>query len=330
MNALISLVAVVALVLLVSLGVSAGGLQLLFGVIVPYAAVSLFLVGIVYRVLRWATVPVPFHIPTVCGQQQSLPWIKSSPLEAPPNKLTVIARMALEVLTFRSLFRNTKMELTASRRIVYGGNKWLWLGAIAFHYCLLIILIRHFRFFFEPVPFFVPILQSLDGFFQIWAPRLYLTSLIIVAALGYLFLRRILNPQLRYLSLPSDYFALFLLLGVAISGGLMRYFFHVDVVKVKELAMSLIAFQPVVPEGIGLPFYIHLFLVCALVAYFPFSKLMHMAGVFLSPTRNLPNNSRRVRHVNPWNPDVDVHTYEEWEEEFHDKLVAAEIPLDKE
>ena len=37
----------------------------------------------------------------------------------------------------------------------------------------------------------------------------------------------------------------------------------------------------------------------ALAAYFPFSKLMHMAGVFLSPTRNLANNNRMVRHVNP-------------------------------
>jgi nitrate reductase gamma subunit len=85
-----------------------------------------------------------------------------------------------------------------------------------------------------------------------------------------------------------------------------------------------------VPEGIGTIFYVHLFLVCSLLAYFPFSKLLHMPGIFMSPTRNLANNNRMVRHINPWNPQVKVHTYEEWEEEFHDLLKGAGIPLDKE
>ena len=93
--------------------------------------------------------------------------------------------------------------------------------------------------------------------------------------------------------------------------------------------MGLIGFHPVVPDGIGSLFYIHLFLVSALVVYFPFSKLMHMGGVFMSPTRNLSNDSRARRHVNPWNYPVHVHTYEEWEEEYRDKLEMADIPLDK-
>jgi hypothetical protein len=67
-----------------------------------------------------------------------------------------------------------------------------------------------------------------------------------------------------------------------------------------------------------------------LAAYFPFSKLMHAGGVFLSPTRNLANNSRSRRHVNPWNYPVKTHTYAEWEEEFHDKIQAAGIPLEDE
>jgi len=197
-------------------------------------------------------------------------------------------------------------------------------------YCLLIIVLRHFRFFAEPVPFFVTILQDVDGFMQIWAPRLYMTSLIVVVALGDLLVRRLGNPPLRYLSLPSDYFALFLLLGIVLTGDLMRYVTKVDVVKAKELVMSLLRFHPSVPEGIGLIFYIHLFLVCALFAYFPVSKLMHMGGVFLSPTRNLANNSRAKRHVNPWDHPVHVHTYEEWEDEFRAKLKAADIPVEKE
>jgi len=308
------------------------GLYPLFGVVLPYVAVSLFIIGVVYRVLKWASSPVPFRIPTTCGQEKSLPWIKSSPLDNPHNLPGVIGRMALEVLAFRSLFRNTKIQRTEDGRVLYGNNQLLWLGALAFHYCLLIILVRHCRFFMEPVPFFVTITQDLDGFLQVWTPRLYLTGVVIVVALGYLFIRRILNSQVRYISLPSDYFALFLLLSIAISGDLMRYITKVDVVKVKELAMGLVSFHPAAAstlEGIGLIFYIHLFLVCILVAYFPVSKLMHMGGVFLSPTRNLANNNRMKRHVNPWNAPVHVHTYEEWEDDYRDKMIAAELPLEK-
>ncbi len=335
MNALYALFAVVALMLLAFLGVSTADLNVLFGVIVPYAAVSVFLVGVAYRVLKWATVPVPFRITTVCGQEKSLPWIKSSPLESPHNGVYAALRMVLEVLAFRSLFRNTRISLApdeksiGGKRIVYSSNFFLWLGALAFHYCFLIILLRHFRFFTEPVVFFVPLLQDLDGFFQVGVPGVYMTGLIFVAAVGYLLLRRFSNPQVRYISLAADYFPLFLLLGIAGSGILMRYFFKVDVVKVKELMMGLIGFHPVVPDGIGSLFYIHLFLVCVLVAYFPFSKLVHMAGIFLSPTRNMANDNRAHRHINPWNYPVDVHTYEDWEEEFKDKLIAAGLPLDK-
>lgn len=332
MNAVYSLCVVLILVMISCIGVSAAGLHSLFGVVIPYAAVSLFIIGIVYRVLKWASSPVPFRIPTTCGQEKSLPWIKSNFLDNPHSLPGVIGRMALEVLTFRSLFRNTKIQRTEDGRVLYGNNQLLWLGALAFHYSFLIIFIRHFRFFMEPVPFFITITQDLDGFFQVGAPRIYMTSVVIVVALGYLLFRRLWNPQVRYISLPSDYFALFLLLGVAISGGFMRYITKVDVVKVKELVMGLVSFHPAAAstlEGIGLVFYVHLFLVSVLVAYFPVSKLMHMGGVFLSPTRNLANNNRMRRHVNPWNAPVHVHTYEEWEDEFRDKMIAAELPLDK-
>jgi nitrate reductase gamma subunit len=84
-----------------------------------------------------------------------------------------------------------------------------------------------------------------------------------------------------------------------------------------------------VPPNIGALFYMHLFLVCILLVYFPFSKLMHMGGVFLSPTRNLANNNRMRHHVNPWNAPVKTHTYEEYEEEFRDKMIEAGLPVEK-
>ncbi len=201
---------------------------------------------------------------------------------------------------------------------------------MAFHWSFLIILIRHFRFFSIQLPLPIHIIESLDSFLQIGVPMLYITDVVILAAVTYLLIRRITNPLVSYISLAADYFPLFLILAVAGSGVLMRYFAKVDVVGVKQLTMGLISFKPVVPQGIGIIFYIHLFLISVLFAYFPFSKLVHMAGVFLSPTRNMANNNRMVRHVNPWNYPVHVHTYEEYENDFREKMKAAGIPVEKE
>jgi len=330
MGALYSALGVVILVLLAFMGLQLLSLYSLFGVIIPYAAIAIFIIGFVYRVLKWARAPVPYHIPTVCGQQKSLPWIKADGIESPNSTLGVVARMALEVLLFRSLFRNERVELKRSEKLVYGGNKYLWLGGLVFHWSLLIILFRHSRFLIEPVPSAVLFAQNLDGILESPIPLLYITDVLILTALTYLFLRRVIFPQMRYISLAADYFAILLLLGVVISGVLMKLFYRVDIVGVKELAIGLLSFRPVIPEGIGLSFYIHLFLVSTLLAYFPFSKLMHLAGILLSPTRNLKNNSRRRRHINPRNKPVKVHTYEEWEDEFREAMKRAGLPLEKE
>ena len=329
MKVLLPLIVVLALALVAFLGGEVAGLRFLFGVVFPYLAFGIFVFGFVYRIVGWARSPVPYHIPTTCGQQKSLPWIKSNNLESPYNTMGVVGRLALEVLLFRSLFRDTSMEIRG-KRLLYRDHKILWLAAIVFHWSLLVVIIRHSRFFTEPVPFFVTLLQSLDGFFQLGEPVVYITTVTLLLGLAYLLFRRMTMPQVKYMSLTTDYFALFLLLGIGLSGALMRYFFRTDVEGVKELAMGLVALRPVVPDTVSPLFFVHLFLVSSLLAYFPASKLMHMGGIVLSPTRNLANNSRMRRHVNPWNYPVPVHTYAEWQEEFKDKLEAAGIPLDPE
>jgi nitrate reductase gamma subunit len=327
----VSLVAVLALVLIAFVGAGAVPLRFLFGVIIPYLALVAFIGGIAYRVWKWSNSAVPFRIPTTCGQQKSLPWIKAENLESPHNTAGVVGRMALEVLLFRSLFRNTKAEVRDGPKIVYGSDKLLWLAGLAFHWSFLVIVLRHLRFFGgSSVLEFVGLIEGLDGFFEIGLPTLYLSDAALVAAATFLFLRRVAIPQVRFISLPADYFALFLILGIAVTGCLMRYIFRVDVVGAKELAIGLVTFSPAVPDGMGATFYIHLFLVSVLLAYFPQSKLIHMGGVFLSPTRNLANDNRASRHENPWDYEVKVHTYEEYEDEFRDKMKAAGLPVEKE
>ncbi len=327
MNVLFSLLAVLVLVVIGALAGRGDVGRDVIAIAVPYAAIVIFLTGICYRVLRWAWTPVPFRIPTTCGQEKSLPWIKANRLDNPCTFWAVLGRMALEVLTFRSLFRNNRARVYEGRLVV-GENKYLWLGAMAFHWALLIILLRHLRLFVEPVPAFVLALQKVDGFFQLTTPDLYLSDLVVLAGLLYLLVRRLRDPLVRYISLFTDYFALFLLLGIACSGVLMRYVLRADITSAKQFVLGLATFHPIAPPAISGVVLVHLLLVSALAAYFPFSKLMHMGGIFLSPTRNLVNNNRRKRHINPWNYPVKTHTYAEWEEEFHDKIKAAGLPLE--
>jgi len=332
MGALISLIAVAVLALLAAAGAGGGeSLRVGLGVILPGIAFAVFLGGVIYRVIRWAQSPVAFRIPTTCGQAKSLPWIRNNELEAPSGLPGVIGRMALEVLLFRSLFRNHRVELLADKeKVNYIADKTLWAAAMAFHWCMAVVVLRHFRFFVEPVPMWVEGLQFVDGFFQVGLPVFYITTVLMLVSLGFLLVRRLFDKKIRYISLPSDYFALYLLLGIGLSGFLMRHVEKVDVVQVKAAIAGWASFQMVSPVGVGLWYFIHVALVSVLLIYFPFSKLLHAPGVFLSPTRNLANNNRVRRHINPWNPDIQGHSYAAWEDEFRDKMKASGYALEKE
>jgi nitrate reductase gamma subunit len=326
-----SLIAVIVLILLAYAGAEAGiWSQYILGIIIPYLALLVFVVFFIRRMLGWARSAVPFRIPTTCGQQKTLPWFKPARLDNPSSRFGVIGRMFLEIVFFRSLFRNTKFMVKEQDKPFYALELWLWVGALAFHLAFFTVLARHLRFFTQPVPLPISLLEKIDSFFQVGLPVVFLSGIVLFAAVTYLLIRRVLISQVRYISLASDYFPLFLIFAIAFSGILMRYFAKVDVVGVKEMAMGLVTFHPHIVVGVGSIFYVHLFLVSIVIAYFPFSKLMHLGGIFLSPTRNMANNTRAVRHINPWNYPVEVHTYEEYEEEFRDKMIEAGLPVEKE
>lgn len=311
------------------IGTEVVNLHILFGVIVPYFAILIFVGGIIYKVLRWASAPVPFCIPITCGQQKSLSWVKYNRLENPSNTLEVLGRMALEIFLFRSLLRNTKAELK-NNHLAQGSTIFLWIAGIAFHYSLLIVILRHLRLFIEPTPSFLFFLSGLDGFLLIGTPVFYLSGALLLLSGLYLLSRRVFLSRIRYISLPSDYFILFLIIGIALSGILLRYFFKTDVVSIKTFIVGMLSFKPKTPPNAGTLFYIHLTLVSLLLMYLPFSKVVHSVGLCFSPTRNLANNSRIKRYINPWSYPVKVHSYPEYEEEFREKMKRVGIPVEKE
>ncbi len=327
-----SFLAVIALVLIAWLGSQIPGMPYLFGVALPYLAMMIFLVGCVYKVVQWAKSPVPFPIQTTCGQGKSLDFIKHNRLEAPSTNAEVVARMFLEIVTFRSLFRNTKSEIHEGPHITYESSKWLWAFALIFHYSFLSIVVRHMRLFLDPVPAWIGWWEFIDGIFEVGAPTWYMSDVGLVLGCLLLFSRRLITRHVRYISLMNDYFPLVLIFAVAVTGILMRFVLRadIDIVNIKQLTVGLVTLSPTIGAKIGSIFYIHVFLVCVLLAYFPFSKLMHFAGVFLSPTRNLKNDSRAVRHENPWNPRILPHSYSGYEDEFREFMVDAGIPVEKE
>ncbi|MFC2130977.1 sulfate reduction electron transfer complex DsrMKJOP subunit DsrM [Bacteroidota bacterium] len=335
MGLMFSLIAIAVLIVLAIIGAAVPGLHPVFTMVIPYAAIVIFIIGVIARVLKWSRAPVPFRITTTCGQEKSLPWIKQSKLDNPSSTLGVLGRMALEVLFFRSLFRNTKAELKDGPKVAYGETKWLWAFGLMFHWSFLIIFLRHFRFFADPIPFYVKYLETFDGFFQVGVPIVYMTGIAMLVGLTYLFLRRIFDAKIKYISLASDYFPLLLLIGISVTGIFMRYFVKTDIVAIKQVAIGILTFNPIVPaDTISAWFYVHFFLVNALLIYFPMSKLMHMGGVFLSPTRNMANDNRMKHHANPWSEDESYfklhrHTYEEYEDEFRDLMKGVDLPLDK-
>jgi nitrate reductase gamma subunit len=187
--------------------------------------------------------------------------------------------MAREVALFESLFK---------------GNKWLWLFGYMFHVGLALVLLRHLRYFTEPVWGWVVLIQP----FGMYA------GFAMVAGLLGLWARRIFVERIRYITNPSDHLILALLVGIGASGLMMKFVAHTDIVAVKTFFIGLMQFniQPLPSEPVLL---LHLALVAVLMIIFPISKLLHAPGVFFSPSRNQVDNPRESRHLAPWAAELD-------------------------
>ncbi|ABM62721.1 respiratory nitrate reductase subunit gamma [Halorhodospira halophila] len=224
-----------------------------------YTATVVLVLGLAARVYLYARTPAPLRIPTT---------------PAPTSRGGAALRVTSEVVAFRSLFR---------------GEKLLWLLSWAFHVALLLVILRHLRYFLDPAPQWLVWIQPLG---------LY-AAYVLAAALVGLWLRRLWIDRVRHISTPSDHAALALLLAIGLTGLGLQHFQPTDIVAVKAFFIGLMQFnwQPLPSEPLLL---LHLTLVALLMMVFPFSKLLHAAGVFFSPTRNQPDNPRERRHIAPW------------------------------
>jgi nitrate reductase gamma subunit len=235
-----------------------------FFAILLYAATAVLVGGLAVRIRDYARTPAPLKIPTT---------------PAPTTRGGVALRMLREVALFESLFRS---------------NLWTWACGWLFHVGLALVLLRHLRYFVEPVWGWLAFVQP----FGIYA------GFAMAGGLAGLWVRRIFVARVRFISTPSDHLMIALLLAIAASGLAMKFVAHTDIVAVKAFALGLLYldWQPLPADGLV---YVHLALVAVLMLIFPFSKLLHAPGVFFSPTRNQVDDPREQRHLAPWAARLD-------------------------
>ncbi len=227
--------------------------------IIFYLATLFFVVGLLHRIRVYANIPAPLKIPTT---------------PAPTTTGGVILRMTREVVFFDSLFK---------------ANLWTWAMGWMFHAGMALVVLRHLRYFTEPVWGWVILIQP----FGIYA------GIAMLMGLCGLWARRLFVERIRYISTPSDHLMILLLIGIASSGLMMQFFAHTDVIAVKNYFQGLMQFsiQPLPADAILV---LHLVSVVVLLLIFPISKLLHAPGVFYSPTRNQTDNPREHRHLSTW------------------------------
>lgn len=224
-----------------------------------YGSAAVLAIGVALKVGTWLRTPAPLKIPTT---------------PAPTTGSGVALRLARETVFFESLFRS---------------SKWTWIFGWTFHAALLLVVLRHLRYFQQPVWTAIAFVQPFGTY----------AGIAMVLALAGLWGRRWLVDRVRHISTPSDHLHLALLIAIGLTGLGMRFVRHTDIIALKAFTLGLLHFElrPLPADPLLL---VHLALVALLMAIFPISKLMHGPGLFFSPTRNQADTARESRHLAPW------------------------------
>ena len=221
------------------------------GQLLPYIAAAVFFIGIGWRVAAWLRVPVPF------------PLSLSHAVKTNSDRMLAIGR---EIFLFDSLRR---------------GDRWLWLWAWLLHISLAFIIIGHIVGIYYLTKQFTYIGFSSEASSRLSALLGTISGVVFFTALVVLLYRRMTIPEVKRLSDPADYFIPGLLLGVVITGMYMRLASGVDLPAVRAYLAGLFTLNPI-PMPKDWIFISHFTLVNILLIYFPFSKLIHMAGMFVN------------------------------------------------
>jgi len=225
------------------------GLAMFVGGVLPYFAIGLFLIGMGYRIRVWIKTPQP-------GKMTIFPAPKSA-----------TRGILAEVFFFPSLFK---------------GDRGLWAMSWTFHVTLVLVFLGHLRVVTGLIDSTLHSMGVSEAGVQWMSSTVGGIAGIVMLATGLaLFFRRIYTVRAREVSSFSDFFALLLLLAIIVTGDLMRFAgSHFDLAQTRVWVASLLSFSPVVPHS-GM-FLVHALLGQILLMYIPFSKILHLGGIFFT------------------------------------------------
>ena len=224
--------------------------------VLPYISVAVLTIGLLYRIGRWASGRVVHNITLT---------------SAPTTQAGALADIATEAVLFRSLYK---------------ADKSLWGGSWIMHMSLFMILGGHVMGIgFLGLQFYYIGLTSAHT--SEYLSNLLGTSFGVLVLLGlmYLLYRRLTINEVKLVSAPSDYLHLIMLIAIVTAGNLMRFVpeWGIHYEPVRDYVANLLTLTPITPdmEVMHKPmFAIHLLLVQILMMYLPFSKLLHIPGMF--------------------------------------------------
>ena len=216
----------------------------------PCVTLAVFLAGTAIRIRNWNR-----------AAAAGIPLFPS-----PGSPYRKWKRILVETLTFNQLSE---------------GNRSLWIGTWVFHLFLFLVLVGHSRLIID-----FPVLWKNLGLDNGKADRVGAAiggaaGLVLLVAAIYILMRRFVFVRVREISRFADYAGIGLILAVVISGDLMRFSSHFDVTSARDFFSGLLGLKiTAVPSD---PFFLlHFFFAQVLIMYIPFSKLLHIPGVFYS------------------------------------------------
>jgi len=171
-------------------------------------------------------------------------------------------------------FVGAAVDIVFLRRLLMV-NPALWIGEWVFHATLFVVILRHLRYFMNPVPAWVAWAQT-PG---------WIAGFLLPAALLYILAIRLLTGQEKFSS-PANLLMLVDVLAIAVTGLLMGTRYRADLLAVKIFVLGIVTFAPA-PPPLSALFLSHLALVLALLLYVP-------SHVFTAPLIMMDARSREL------------------------------------
>jgi nitrate reductase gamma subunit len=228
--------------------------RFLVGGVLPYVAVTVFIVAMAYRIYTWKRLAAPSMT------------LFPAPEDASANNRNVLK----EALLFRSLFR---------------GDRLLWGFAWAFHAVLALIVLGHFRVF-SNVDGTLMAMGMSDAAIQTMSGGVGgAAGVVILVATILLLARRLALPRVREVTGVADILALLLVGTIIVTGNMMRFGAeHFDLTLTRQYFAGLASFGGVMEEAAlqNNVLMVHMGLAFLLIMIIPFSKILHFGGIFFT------------------------------------------------